>query len=378
MGKRVLPLVYLLFIIFLTPPSFATVFQTADMAGNWYIYSVEVDMVIPAVYWVRGNFDVDATGNITAGNYFAPDGSAVTLSSGQIELDSQGVISGGFTAGGSTGNIVHGKLDQGKTMGTAVLLGSDQTMDILTFIKGGGTFVTSDLMGTWYNYLTIIDPSTGAVFWLYGTYTTDASGRVIAGSQTGPDGTTVSIDSGTLSVNSLGIVTGNINLSNGQKFSISHSKMDQGKTRAVGVSIEPNGGMAVAYMVKGGGTFEPADIGSRSYAYGLLIDRSIPAVYWVYGNIRISKSGTYKGSYRAPTGATGTGAGTVTMDTLGVITGTATFDTGDTGMVYFKEDQGKTFRVGVSVTTSGMMGIWQFYEGSSISLPALPMLLLND
>jgi hypothetical protein len=29
------------------------------------------------------------------------------------------------------------------------------------------------------------------------------------------------------------------------------------------------------------------------------------------------------------------------MDTLGVITGTTTFDTADTGMVYFKEDQGK-------------------------------------
>jgi hypothetical protein len=233
-------------------------------------------------------------------------------------------------------------------------------------------------MGTWYNYLTIIDPSTGAVFWLYGTYTTDASGRVIAGSQTGPDGSTVSIDSGTLSVNSSGIVTGNIDLSNGQKFSISHSKMDQGKTRAVGVSIEPNGGMAVAYMVKGGGTFEPADIGTKSYAYGLMIDPSIPAVYWVYGNIRVSKSGAYEGSYKAPTGLSGTGVGTVTMDTLGVITGTTTFNTGDTGVVNFKEDQDKTSRVGVSVTTSGMMGIWQFFEGSPVTLPALPILLLND
>jgi hypothetical protein len=170
--------------------------------------------------------------------------------------------------------------------------------------------------------------------------------------------------------------------------------MDQGKTRAVGVSIEPNGGMAVAYMVKGGGTFEPTDIGSRSYAYGLLIDlSSMPPVYWVYGDVKISKSGSYEVSYRTPTGATGTGAGTVTMDTLGVITGSmdtlriitekTTFDTksivftGDP-IVNFKEDQGKTSQVGVSITTNGIQGIWQFYKGSSISLPALPMLLLND
>jgi hypothetical protein len=31
-----------------------------------------------------------------------------------------------------TVTVVHGKLDQDKTIGTAVLLGSDQTMDIVT------------------------------------------------------------------------------------------------------------------------------------------------------------------------------------------------------------------------------------------------------
>jgi hypothetical protein len=335
-------------------------------------------MGIPAVYWVRGYFVVDGAGNITTGTYYAPDGSTVTLSSGQIGLNSQGIISGGFTADGSTTTVVHGKLDQGKTMGTAVLLGSDQTMDIVTFIKGGGTFIASDLMGTWNTYLTIIDPSTGAVFWIYGQYTSDASGGIISGSLTGPDGSTLTVAGGALAVNSSGIVTGNITLSSGQKFTIVHSKIDLGKTRAIGVSIEPDGSMALAYMVKAGGTFEPTDIASKSYAYCLMIDPSIPAVYWIYGENRISESGNFKGSYSAPTGMVVNGTGTVTMDDSGLITGAVAFDTGDSGVGYFKRDQGKTSGVGVTVTTSGIMGIWQFYEGSFISLPALPMLLLND
>jgi hypothetical protein len=172
-------------------------------------------------------------------------------------------------------------------------------------------------------------------------------------------------------------VTGKVVLTNGQQFSITQGKIDQGKTRAVGVSIEPDGSMGLAYMVKGGGTFEPTDIASKSFAYGLIIDPSIPAVYWAYGDIKISKTGNYNGSYKAPTGATAFSTGTVTMDTLGVITGTTNFDTGDTGVAYFKEDQGKTSRVGVSVTTGGIMGVWQFYEASPITLPGLPLLLLD-
>ena len=371
-------LVALSLIIFLAVPAFARGFKTSDMAGSWYIYSIEVDPAMPAVYWVRGYFEVDDTGNITSGTYYAPDGSTVNLSSGQIRLNFQGVISGSLNAQGETATVVSGRLDQSKTMGTAVLLGSDQSMDIVTFIKGGGIFTTKDLEGTWYIYQTVIDPSTGAVFWIYGAYTSDASGKVTSGSFSGPDGSTVTVSSGTVSANSSGIVNGNLALSNGQAVTIVHGKIDRGKTKGVGVGVEPDGSMAMAFLVKAGGIFESTDVGGKSNVYGLLIDPSIPAVFWVYGDIRISDSGNYTGSYKAPTGVSGTGTGTVTIDTTGVITGTGTFDTDDQGMVFFKEDQGKTSRVGVSVTASGLMGIWQFYDASPVTMSALPLLLLED
>jgi hypothetical protein len=378
MAKKTWISVCLVITVLVAVPSFATVFKKSDMGGNWYIYSIEVDPAIPAVYWVRGYFEVDDAGNITGGTYYAPDGTTVNLSSGQIALNSQGIISGGLNAQGEMATVVNGKLDQSKTMGTAVLLGSDQTMDIVTFIKEGGTFATSDLEGNWYIFVTIIDASTGAVFWIRGEYVCDASGIFTTGYMTGPDGSTLTLDSGTLSVNSSGIVTGKVVLTNGQQFSITQGKIDQGKTRSVGVSIEPDGSMSVAYMVKGGGTFEPTDIASKSFAYGFIIDPSIPAVSWAYGDIKISNKGNYNGSYKLPTGATVFSTGTVTIDTLGVITGTTNFDTGGTGIAYFKEDQGKTSRVGVSVTTGGIMGVWQFYEASPITIPGLPMLLLDE
>jgi hypothetical protein len=374
----------LLILFLLTPlmltaaPMSATGFSTSDMSGYWYIYSIEVDTAIPAVYWIRGYIQVNAAGNILSGAYYGPDNSEVALTGGQIRVNLQGIISGSFTAQGQTGTVVHGKLDQSKTIGSAVLIGVDNTLDMITFIKSGGSFNTSDLEGKWHIYVTIIDPATGAVFWLRGTYTCDALGRVTTGYMTGPDGFTLTVESGNLFMNSAGIVTGNVALSNGQKFSIAQGKIDQGKTRGLGVSIEPDGSMGVAYMVKGGGAFDPTDIASASFAYGLIIDPSIPAVYWAYGDIKISKTGNYNGSYKAPTGATAFSTGTVAMDTLGVITGTTNFDTGDTGVAYFKEDQGKTSRVGVSVTTGGTMGIWQFYEASPITLPGVQMLLLNQ
>ena len=173
---------------------FAQTFQTSDFEGNWYVYSIEVNPTMPAVYWIRGSVNMDESGNLT-GTYYAPDGSSVALSSAQVALDHKGIISGFFTAEGVTTTVVHGKMDQSKTFGTSVLLGADSTMDLLSIIKSGGTFTASDLEGTWYAYQVIIDPSTGAVFWTYGTYDVDASGT-LTGSFSAPDGSTVTADSG--------------------------------------------------------------------------------------------------------------------------------------------------------------------------------------
>lgn len=381
MKKKILLTFVVFFIMTLSVPAFAKVFRTSDFEGNWYVYSIVVDPTMPAVYWIRGSVNIDESGNLT-GTYYAPDDSSVTLSSAQVALDHKGIISGFFTAEGVTTTVVHGKMDQSKTFGTSVLLGSDSTMDLLSFIKSGGTFTANDLEGTWYAYQLIIDASTGAVFWTYGTYDVEASGT-LTGSFSGPDGSTVTADSGTLSLDSAGIITGNLALSTGQTPVILHGKMDQGKTRGVVVSTVPDGTLMIGYLNKAGGTFKQSDAAGKWYVYSLNIDPTIPAVYWAYGKAGIDALGNITGSYIAPTGQSVKLTSTFQMNNEGLSTGIFNFDTGDSGiMPSIKLDQGKTSMAGVSIITSGSsvgtMSILQFIKISNIGMPWIPSLLLDD
>lgn len=381
MKKKILLTFVVFFIMTLSVPAFAKVFRTSDFEGNWYVYSIVVDPTMPAVYWIRGSVNIDESGNLT-GTYYAPDDSSVTLSSAQVALDHKGIISGFFTAEGVTTTVVHGKMDQSKTFGTSVLLGSDSTMDLLSFIKSGGTFTANDLEGTWYAYQLIIDASTGAVFWTYGTYDVEASGT-LTGSFSGPDGSTVTADSGTLSLDSAGIITGNLALSTGQTPVILHGKMDQGKTRGVVVSTVPDGTLMIGYLNKAGGTFKQSDAAGKWYVYSLNIDPTIPAVYWAYGKAGIDALGNITGSYIAPTGQSVKLTSTFQMNNEGLSTGIFNFDTGDSGiMPSIKLDQGKTNMAGVSIITSGSsvgtMSILQFIKESNIGTPWIPSLLLDD
>lgn len=381
MKKKILLTFVVFFIMTLSVPAFAKVFRTSDFKGNWYVYSIVVDPTMPAVYWIRGSVNIDESGNLT-GTYYAPDDSSVTLSSAQVALDHKGIISGFFTAEGVTTTVVHGKMDQSKTFGTSVLLGSDSTMDLLSFIKSGGTFTANDLEGTWYAYQLIIDASTGAVFWTYGTYDVEASGT-LTGSFSGPDGSTVTADSGTLSLDSAGIITGNLALSTGQTPVIVHGKMDQGKTRGVVVSTVPDGTLMIGYLNKAGGTFKQSDAAGKWYVYSLNIDPTIPAVYWAYGKAGIDALGNITGSYIAPTGQSVKLTSTFQMNNEGLSTGIFNFDTGDSGiMPSIKLDQGKTNMAGVSIITSGSsvgtMSILQFIKESNIGTPWIPSLLLDD
>jgi hypothetical protein len=375
MAKKLLQSVILFFCLLVSVTAFAAGFKTSDMDGNWYTYGIEIDMSMPAVYWIRGFFEVDETGKILAGTYYGPDGSTITLTSGQIGLDTNGVMSGGFAVQENVGTVVHGKMDQSKTLGSAVIAGTDQTLDILSFVKAGGTFTSNDLTGTWYGYQILIDASTGAVFWVNGMYEIGASGSV-TGSFTGPDGSTVTVEGGTMSVDSSGIVSGNLSLSNGKELTIVHGIIDQGKTKSFGVTIEADGSMGLAYMIKAGGIFEFKDVAGKQYAYGLIIDPSIPAVFWVYGDVIINSSGNFNALYNAPTGESIDSSGSLSIDNSGVITGTTSF-TESTGIVNFKLDINKTYSTGVAVTSNGTMSIWQFIEASRIAIPSLPLLLLD-
>lgn len=363
---------------------FAQTFQTSDFSGNWYAYSIEVDPTPPGrVYWLWGNTNVNESGDVS-GTFYGPDGSGVALSGGQIALDYKGVVSGYFTAGGSTTQIVNGKMDPSKTKGTGVTIGSDGTMDLLTFIKGGGTFISSDIQGNWYQYVITIDATNGNVYWAYGLLSVDGSGKA-TGDFTGPDGTIVSV-SGSIGLNPDGILSGSATLledGNSSPLTIVNGKLDQSKTSGTYVAINPNdGSMNIGYLLKSGGVFKQSDATGSWYVYTMVID-PINGVYWAYGKAGIDALGNVKGSYTTPLGQSLKLTSRFPINNEGLSAGTFKFETGDSGIIpSLKLNQAKTSMTGVAIVTSdttfrGTMTILQFIKESNIALPWMPLLLLD-
>ena len=382
MKKRILSGLIAIFLVTLAVSSFAQSFRTSDLEGTWIGYDISVIPSIPAVLWLRGNATIDASGNFTSATYTAPDGSTVSATSGSVALDANGVMSGGFTVDtGATVTVAHGKLDSGKTHAAFVSTATDGSMDLGVFFKSGGTFLSQDLEGSWHSYITIIDASTGAVFWVYGTFSVDNQGNM-TGSFTAADGTPATITSGALTLDSAGIIGGSFALSiPGQTVTIAHGKLDQSKTIGVFVSAEQTGTMAYAWIVKAGGTFKQSDGAGKWYVYGLNINiPPSPAVFWAYGESNTDASGNLNASYSVPTGETITATGVFTLDSSGEGTGTFNFSTGDTAVApSAKLDQSKTSYVGVTISpTSGAMGIWHFIKASYVTVPGMPLLLLDD
>jgi hypothetical protein len=380
MKKHLLLATFIFFLLTLSAYSVVHGFKTSDLQGNWHAFGTEINPNIPAVYWLYGDIDIDASGNITSGIYYLPDDSSVELTSGQLAVDPQGIITGSFEAGATqSATVVNGKIDQGKTMGASVIIGTDGSMDFTTMIKGGGAFTSTDLQSRWYAYVTIIDATTGAVYWAYGILSIDGSGK-ITGTFDGADGSTLSVTSGAAAIDSEGMITGSFKLSSGLTVLISHGKMDQGKTFGVFVGVTPDGSMGNVYLVKAGGTFRQQDGAGNWYAYGIFIDPSIPAVAWVYGEARIAASGNLKGFYILPTEDEIGVTGVTTMDSDGESTATLTLTTGNTAISpSTKLDQGKTNMVGVTIDPNSFaMGFWQFFKGYSGGLIGPQLLLLGD
>jgi hypothetical protein len=341
-------------------------FSTSDLEGSWYFYSTEVDSSVPAVYWLMGNVEVDAAGNM-AGVYTAPDGSSVALTSGQMTVARDGTIKGSYSAEtGLTGTVVDGKLDRSKTFGNVVMIGSDGTMDLATMIKGGGTFAPADIQGQWYSYATIIDTVSGGVFWMYGTIDVDSSGNV-TGSYLAANGMTATVTEGSFLLDDSGVIDGSMTLSIGERSLTPpiQGKLDPGKTFASWVGVSEDQSMAVGYFHKAGGTFTPGEGKGFWYAYGLSIDPTVPAVYWAYGRSVFDASDDLKGVLIAPTGEQLRATSESVLDENGVYTGTLAFSNGDTGMTASaKLDQNRTSLTGVTVNNSGSMGVWRFIKGS--------------
>jgi hypothetical protein len=218
-------------------------YQTADMEGQWRFYGLEVDPVLPGLYWVVGDAQVESSGTVSSGQYSGPDGTTIELTSGQFSIGANGKITAAFSfEGGFSSQLKDGMVDALKTFAVFVDLDSTGRMGFDIALKKGGSYQSGDLAGTWIFYNFTIDSALDAAYWVFGNGTIDNSGS-LTGSYTAPDASQFTISSGQAAIDSSGEISGSFTVDGVATETIQSGFMDQNKSIIVFVGTSDNGQM---------------------------------------------------------------------------------------------------------------------------------------
>ena len=128
-------------------------------------------------------------------------------------------------------------------------------------------FSTADLVGTWHFHNFSDLPSNNNPGWSRGTITINSSGTVTGGTILRSNGSTAAITGGSLSITSDGVISGSITDSSGTTSTISQSKMDAGKTTAIGVGIDSQNFRFIGTFIKSGGSFSNSDLAGTWFVH---------------------------------------------------------------------------------------------------------------
>jgi YVTN family beta-propeller protein len=250
-------------------------FTQADLAGTWYFQVYEDNVSSNAPYWGSGTLIVDTAGNVTGGTAVNDSGVFRTFTGGSLIIDSTGQVSGTLAAsGGVTGTLPHGKLDPGKNILTLVDSSNDYR-GLFVMTRGGGTFTQADLAGTWYFQVIADSITANAPYWGSGTMIVNTTGNVIGGTAVNDSGVTKTLTGGSLTIDSVGQVSGTNILSDGTVESLPYGKLDAGKTILTMVNSDPAyRGLLVAIK---GSTFDQAMLTVAKAGNGAGIITSVPS-----------------------------------------------------------------------------------------------------
>ncbi len=232
-------------------PRSGVTFSTSELAGTWYFYGYSDLTSSNDPGWSRATLTLDSTGLVTDGSWVDSDGSSVTITSGSLSIDSTGVGFGSVTDfSGITTTLSHFKMDFNKNIVTGVSIDSDNYRGAGVLIKDEGTFSASDLAGTWYFYGFSDLNSSNDPGWSRATLTLDSTGLVTDGSWVDSNGSSVTITSGSLSLDSNGVGSGSVTDSSGVTTTLPHFKMDSNKTIVTGVSIDSDNYHGIGMLIR--------------------------------------------------------------------------------------------------------------------------------
>lgn len=185
-------------------------FASSDIQGLWHISEMTSGGTADIVSYDTMTIGVDGSFNTSS-------------SSGTVTLDSYGIIngSGSLTPGSLT---IKGVMDASREFFAFHTIYSSGVYSISIAIKEAGSFSLSDLAGTWHFTLSAIGGSEGIVS--YGMIQLDAAGQVRGGYYR-DDTVNVPLSGGSISISSAGVLSGNINASDGVTFTIDYGKLNK-------------------------------------------------------------------------------------------------------------------------------------------------------
>lgn len=269
--------------------SFATTFATSDLEGTWYGHTLVSGDVASDDQpgWSYGTITFDSSGTGIQGPVTDSEGIPYTGDPMAFSINSTGVVTIAPPAAASW----HGQMNQGKDLivatataypGSSTSVGKD---GLFVLVKGGGTFATADLEGTWYTHDLSSGDNPQWTGWHYAIGNFDNAGNWVETACLDSDGNNVPGGGETFSVAANGIVT----LVGAPSF---HGIMSGGKNLIVATMDDGGGGYLLAVMVKGGGTFTTADLEGTDYSHFLLSGDSPQWIGWAYGTASVDSSGS--------------------------------------------------------------------------------------
>jgi hypothetical protein len=297
-----------------------------DLAGSSYILGITRGGATPGI--VDGGITVSSTGsssgNVTSGSITRSSATA-TVTGGLLSLTDKGVLSGELrTSDGTINTILYGKLNAIKQFASFVSSTNIGEYDLVAIIKTGSSFASSDIQGLWHiSEMTSGGAPDDIVF--SDTMTIGAGGSF----------TTSRSSSGTITIDSYGIINGSGSLTSGS-FMIK-GVMDASKEYCAFHTIYSSGVYSFSIAIKEVGSFSLPDLAGTWHFTLSAIDGTEGIVS--YGTIQLDAAGQVRGGYyRNDTDNIPLLAGSsVSISTAGVLSGNINASDG----VTFTIDYGK-------------------------------------
>jgi hypothetical protein len=297
-----------------------------DLAGSSYIIGITRGGATPGI--VDGGITVSSTGsssgNVTSGSITRSSATA-TVTGGLLSLTDKGVLSGELrTSDGTINTILYGKLNAIKQFASFVSSTNIGEYDLVAIIKTGSSFASSDIQGLWHiSEMTSGGAPDDIVF--SDTMTIGAGGSF----------TTSRSSSGTITIDSYGIINGSGSLTSGS-FMIK-GVMDASKEYCAFHTIYSSGVYSFSIAIKEVGSFSLPDLAGTWHFTLSAIDGTEGIVS--YGTIQLDAAGQVRGGYyRNDTDNIPLLAGSsVSISTAGVLSGNINASDG----VTFTIDYGK-------------------------------------